>query len=228
MILAAGLGKRMRPLTDHLPKPLLPVAGQPLIVHHLRRLKAAGFTEVVINVSYLGQMIQDALGDGSEFDLSIRYSVESEPLETAGAIQYALELLGCEPFLLVNGDVWTDCPLSPLLNMKLPKNGLGHLVLVPNPEFKAGGDFAVANGELEVSELCPIPDGQAGYTFSGVSVLSPDLITRYPFSREKYPLLEVFKWAMANHALTAQVYRGSWIDVGTPERLDKLKSLLSG
>lgn len=226
MILAAGLGKRMRPLTDHLPKPLLEVAGQPLIVHHLLRLQHAGVTDVVINVSYLGHMICDALGDGSDYGMSIYYSVEAKPLETGGALNKALYLLGDEPFLLINGDVWCDIPLGPLLQTRLQAEALGHLVLVPNPDFKAVGDFSLSSA---VDGLCRLalraPDDE-GYTFSGLSVLSPALISSYPLCRDAFPLLEVLLWGLDSGALTAELYKGTWVDVGTPDRLTQLDAIM--
>ena len=226
MILAAGIGKRMRPLTDHLPKPLLEVAGQPLIVHHLRRLQNAGVTDVVINVSYLGHMIRDALGDGSDFGMNIHYSIEAEPLETGGALNKALSLLGDDPFLLINGDVWCDIPLGPLLQTKLQVGVLGHLVCVPNPDFKKVGDFSLLPVVGGASVLALRAASDEGYTYSGISVLSPKLISSYPSRRVKFPLLEVFLWCLDSSALTAELYKGAWIDVGTPERLTQLDALM--
>ena len=225
MILAAGLGKRMRPLTDKLPKPLLPVAGRPLIEHHLLRLREAGVTEVVINTAYLGHLIQDALGDGSRFDLQIVYSEEGEPLETGGAIYKALPLLGGEPFLLVNGDVWTDCDLPTLVNHTLPENVLGHLSLVPNPDHCEKGNFCFKSGNKGL--LQPLIDGCESFTFSGVSVLRPQLVADYPQCREYFPLRESFFWAIDKSRLSGEVFSGDWVDVGTPERLQQLDKLLS-
>jgi len=215
MILAAGEGRRMRPLTLEIPKPLLKVKGTSLIVHHIRRLKNAGVNDLVINIAYLGEKIRAALGNGEQFGLRIQYSAEPEPLETAGALLHALPLLGDAPFLLINGDVWTDYPFASLLQR--PLNNLGHLVLVPNPAHKFLGDFSVDNdGRLQ--EL----DGETSFTFSGISVLSPKLISTYPQQRAKFPLREIFGWAIRNQQLTAEVFDGIWCDVGTPERLAEL------
>src|SRR5688572_2309883 len=215
MILAAGEGRRMRPLTLEIPKPLLEVEGTSLIVHHIRRLKNAGVNDLVINIAYLGEKIRAALGNGEQFGLRIQYSAEPEPLETAGALLHALPLLGDAPFLLINGDVWTDYPFASLLQR--PLNNLGHLVLVPNPAHKLLGDFSVDNdGRLQ--EL----DGETSFTFSGISVLSPKLISTYPQQRAKFPLREIFGWAIRNRQLTAEVFDGIWCDVGTPERLAEL------
>ena len=228
MILAAGLGRRMRPLTDHTPKPLLPVAGKPLLVYHIEKLRALGVTELVINIAYLGEKIRAALGDGSELGVSITYSVEVEPLETAGAINQALPLLGSEPFLLINGDVWSDYPIAPLLSLNLAGTQLGHLVMVNNPDYRAAGDFAVSESATAASGLLlPRDDKQAGYTFSGISLIRPELVSQYPELRERFALREVFDWAMGQQRLTAEVYTGEWWDVGTPERLHALDQQLS-
>jgi len=215
MILAAGEGRRMRPLTLETPKPLLPVKGTSLIGHHIQRLKNAGVQEVVINIAYLGEKIRAALGSGEDYGVRIQYSVEPEPLETAGALLHALPLLGDAPFILVNGDVWTDYPFTHLLQK--PLNHLGHLVLVPNPAHKLLGDFSLGENE-RLQEL----DGETSFTFSGISLLSPQLIATYPQQRAKFPLREIFGWAIQNQQLTAELFAGTWCDVGTPERLMEL------
>lgn len=222
MILAAGLGKRMRPLTDTLPKPLLSVAGKPLIEHHLEQLKQAGVTQVVINVAYLGHLIKQQLGDGSRFGLSIQYSEESEPLETAGAIHQALPLLGHEPFLLINADVWTDFPIEQLMATELPKDCLAHLIFVANPKHHAQGDFAISSGRV-----MKFSDGLQGVTFSGVSLVDPRLITTYPHVRERFALREVFDRAADQLSMAGEVYTGEWWDIGTPERLRQLNERIS-
>ncbi|WP_187407891.1 N-acetylmuramate alpha-1-phosphate uridylyltransferase MurU [Saccharophagus sp. K07] len=215
MILAAGEGRRMRPLTLATPKPLLQVKGISLIEHHIRRLKAAGISEFVINIAYLGEQIRTALGDGSQWNVRIDYSAEPEPLETAGAILHALPLLGDQPFLLVNGDVWTDYPFARLIQAPIRKRG--HLVLVENPAHKLTGDFSLdANNAIQ--EL----DGETSFTFSGISVLTPSLIAEYPQKRAQFPLREIFSWAIQNRQLTGEFYEGVWCDVGTPERLQEL------
>lgn len=205
----------MRPLTLHTPKPLLQVRGVSLIEHHIHRLANAGIRELIVNVAYLGEQIQRALGDGRTLGVKIQYSVEPEPLETAGALHHALGLLGEEPFLLVNGDVWTDYSFAALIQRHL--TGDGHLVLVPNPSHKTGGDFALtAEGAVEML------NGNGGFTFSGISLQSPRLIRDYPRARPRFPLREVFDWAIQRSALTGEVFTGTWCDVGTPERLAEL------
>ncbi len=215
MILAAGEGRRMRPLTLSTPKPLLQVRGISLIEHHIRRLAEAGVRELVINVAYLGEQIRAALGDGGAHGVHIQYSVEPEPLETAGALHHALPLLGDAPFLLINGDVWTDYPFAKLRSHNL--RNLGHLVLVPNPEHKLTGDFSL-DDTGNISEL----DGATSFTFSGISLVSPSLIRGYPQARRQFPLREVFSWAIRDQQLSGELFAGTWCDVGTPERLAEL------
>lgn len=222
MILAAGFGKRMRPLTDNLPKPLLEVGGKPLIVYHLEKLQVLGVRDVVINVAYLGDKIIEALGDGRAWGLNIEYSPEKEPLETGGALLQALPMLGEEPFLLVNGDVWSDYPLRQLIEQPLKPNSLGRLVLVDNPDHNSRGDFALHDGWLLHNT-----NVDAGYTFSGVSLIHPDLIATYPERRQTFPLREAFSDAIAHDRLEGEIYQGQWWDVGTPERLGELDASLS-
>lgn len=218
MILAAGKGERMRPLTLHTPKPLVPVAGVPLIEYHLRALAAAGFTDVVVNHAWLGQQIEEYLGDGSRWGLGIRCSAESEPLETGGGIFKALSLLGDEPFLLVNGDIWTDYDFS---RLRRPLQGLAHLVLVDNPGHHGGGDFRLASGQVE--------DGAGAadtLTFSGISVLHPALFKDcQPGAFKLAPLL---RQAMVSGEVSGEHFTGHWVDVGTLERLADVERLLAG
>jgi len=222
MILAAGLGQRMRPLTDRLPKPMLIAGGKPLLQYHLEALAGAGTTEVIINLAYLGEKIREFVGDGNQFGLSVQYSEEPEPLETAGALLNALHLLGDDPFILLNGDVWTDYPLANLNNCSLNTNEDAHLVLVPNPEFHPNGDFSPnAAGVLENN-----PD-LAKFTFAGISVIHPRLIKYYPQRRVKFPLGEVLKYGIGAKRIGAEVYTGLWSDVGTPERLASLNAQLN-
>ena len=210
MLLAAGLGSRMRPLTDTTPKPLLPVAGKPLIEHHLLRLKAAGFTDIVINHAWLGAQIEAALGDGSRFGLSIRYSAEGmPPLETGGGVLRALPLLGDEPFLLMSSDIWIDHPLSSLRDIAIER---AHLVLVDNPPHHPSGDFALA-GTGRVSEN---GDGQR-LTYSGLAVLHPRLFDGCEAGA--FPIRPLLVKAMAEGAVSGEHHRGQWLDVGTPQRL---------
>lgn len=215
MLLAAGRGTRMRPLTDHTPKPLLPVAGRPLIEHHVLRLAAAGFTELVINHAYLGAQIETHLGDGSRFGVHIEYSREGDVLETGGGILRALPLLGAQPFLVLSTDIWTDYPLVQLLEMNPPR---GHLVMVGNPGHLAQGDFYLgADGRLSEQG-----DG-ARLTYSGLSVLHPALFDGC--SDGVFPLRPLFARAMAEGLLSGEHHTGQWLDVGTPERLQQADAL---
>ncbi len=217
MILAAGLGTRMRPLTNHTPKPMLKVAGTPLIEHQVRRLVAAGITEIVINHAYLGEQIEAHLKDGSAFNCSIQYSRESEPLETGGGIFKALPLLvgeGNEPFLLVNGDVWLDMDYKNLIHTQI--TGLAHLVMVSNPEFNPQGDFYLRDRML----ACEDAGGTSTATFSGVSILHPDLFA--DCTAGIFKLAPLLKKAMATQQVSGELYEGFWLDVGTPERLQDL------
>ena len=222
MILAAGLGRRMRPLTDHLPKPLLPLAGKPLIEYHLEALSLVGVEEVVINVSYLAEQIVSALGDGSRWGLSIQYSHEREPLETGGGIARALPFLGEAPFLLVNGDVWTDFAFSNLIS-SLPADSDAHLLMVSNPEHNPEGDFA-----LDGEHLALLGRSAVGFTYGGLAVIRPALISDYSTDHPVFPLREVFVDAIARGKLSGQLYEGGWCDVGTPQRLSQLEQQLLG
>lgn len=225
MILAAGLGNRMRPLTDHLPKPLLQAGGKSLIEYHLENLQRAGIREVIINLAYLGEKIREQLGDGKQFGLEIAYSTEPEPLETGGAILHALDLLSAEPFLLVNGDVWCDLDFAQFTTRALAENKLGHLLLVPNPDFHPLGDFALDKRGLLIDDHDKTHPQR--FTFGGISLLSPKLIADYPDKRQKFPLVEVLRRAISNGQLTGQVHQGHWSDVGTPARLQELEDYLS-
>lgn len=221
MILAAGRGTRMAPLTDNLPKPLIPLAGKPLIVHHIEKLAAAGFTELVINHAYLGEMIEDALGDGSQWGVSIEYSAEAEALETAGGICKALPLLGDQPFLLVNGDVWTDWDYSLARQVSLD-NHLAHLWLVDNPDHNPKGDF-ILQGERVINPLAE-PNEAPRLTFSGMSLISPALLENCPAGA--YPLAPLLREAMDKQAVSGSHMTARWVDVGTPERLHLLEQSL--
>ncbi|HSC67089.1 MAG TPA: nucleotidyltransferase family protein [Cellvibrio sp.] len=224
MILAAGLGNRMRPLTDHTPKPLLPAAAKPLIEYHLENLQRAGVNEVIINLAYLGEKIRAHLGSGERFGMEITYSSEPEPLETAGAILHAQELLGDDTFLLINGDVWCDLDFAKFIQHPLDENHFGHLLLVPNPEFHPLGDFALADDQQLVDD--PEKTWPHRFTFGGISLLKPQLITEYPDKRRKFPLGEVLHRAVCHGQLTGEVYQGHWTDVGTPARLQELENYL--
>lgn len=217
MILAAGLGTRMRPLTDHLPKPLLEVGGKPLIVWHLENLARAGFQEVIINTAWLGDRLENALGDGRQFGLSIYWSHEPEPLETAGGIIRALPFLGKAPFLLVNGDIWLRYNFLPLKQRGLEQDALAHLVLVDNPPHNPAGDFALTGsndtGRVESK-------GASCLTFAGVSVINPELFKGLP--QGPRPLAPLLREAMNEHRVSGEHFSGAWVDVGTPERLREL------
>jgi len=213
MILAAGRGERMRPLTDSTPKPLLKVGGKPLIVWHLERLAKAGFKEVVINHAHLGEQIEQALGDGSQWGLHIQYSPEKAALETAGGIANALHLLGHEPFLVVNGDTFTELDFG-VLTRVLQVNNHAHLVLVNNPPQHPNGDFAIEAGRLKNT-------GAKMLTFSGVGVYHPNLFTSVPRG-EPAKLAPLLRQAITENRATAEYYQGVWHDIGTPERLGML------
>lgn len=217
MILAAGRGSRLRPLTDHCPKPLVKVAGKPLIVYHIEKLADAGFKEIVINVFHLGEQIENYLGNGSPWGVTIAYSRESTLLEVGGGICSALELLGPHPFLIVNGDIWTDYPFE-----KLPKfpQGLAHLVMVDNPAHHVAGDYALAlDGQLTRST-------EKTLTYSGISVLRPELF-RDMAKGSAFRLSPLFDKAMLSHQLYGEYYQGSWTDVGTLSRLQTLENELA-
>ncbi|MGI9264367.1 MAG: N-acetylmuramate alpha-1-phosphate uridylyltransferase MurU [Gammaproteobacteria bacterium] len=216
MILAAGRGERMRPLTDRLPKPLLDAGGKPLIEWHLEALAAAGVTNVVVNLSWLGEKIVAALGDGSRWGLEINYSEEGDPaLETGGGIFQALPLLGDSPFLVINGDVWLDLDFA-----ALPPIGtkMAHLLMVQNPQHNREGDFSLLGNQLS-------EDG-AGQrmTYSGVGVYCPGLFA--DCSPGRFPLAPLLCEAMARDQVSGQILEGEWLDVGTVERLELLRDRL--
>lgn len=215
MILAAGKGERMRPLTLHTPKPLIPVAGMPLIEYHLRALVQAGVIEVVINHAWLGDRIEAHLGDGARFGLQIVYSKESQPLETGGGIYQALPLLGADPFILINGDVFTDYDFAVL---QKPLQGLAHLVLINNPEHHLEGDFSLEEGRV----LAPTT---ATLTYSGIAVLHPKLFAGCQAGAFK--LAPLLRQAIAQGQVSGEQFNGCWIDVGTPERLAAAQAVLA-
>ena len=220
-ILAAGEGRRMRPLTLTRPKPLLEVGEYSLIEHHLLRLRSAGIREIVINVCYLGQQIIDRLGDGSRYGVTIQYSFEETLLETGGAIEKVRDMLGSYPFLLVNSDTWIEIDFARLTSKAL--DGAMHLVMVRNPEHHSKGDFHL--NSLGMIEHCS--ELNTSVTYSGVSIIDPLKFKLYPNIRQKFPLKEVLDWFIARQAISGELYDGIWVDVGTPERLERLKSLLA-
>lgn len=221
MILAAGFGKRMRPLTDHCPKPLLKVNDKALIEYHIEALAAAGFNELVINHAYLGEQIEHYLGDGSRYGVNINYSPETEPLETAGGIAKALPLLGDEPFLVVNGDVWINYNFKQLV---LSDVKLGHLILVPNPEHNPTGDFVLTESKVVMKAA-----KETAFTFAGLSVLHPQLFKDVEGKNlnGKIKLLDVLLPAIQQGLVSGEIFYGDWVDVGTPERLQTLDRRVS-
>jgi N-acetyl-alpha-D-muramate 1-phosphate uridylyltransferase len=211
MILAAGRGERLRPLTDRTPKPLINVRGKPLIEWHLEKLVRAGVRDIVINLSWLGAQIRESLGDGKRWNARIDYSEEGAiPLETGGGIFRALPLLGPEPFFLVNGDVFTNLDYPQLV---LPANALAHLVLVPNPAHHTKGDFGLLNGQV-------VDGPEPRYTYSGIGVYHPELFAGC--SDGRFPLVPLLRKAMSSQQVTGEFYDGLWTDVGTVERLHLL------
>jgi N-acetyl-alpha-D-muramate 1-phosphate uridylyltransferase len=212
MILAAGRGERMRPLTLTRPKPLLEVGGRALIEHHLVGLATAGYRSIVINLSWLGAQIREYVGDGVAFGVAVEYSEEGpEPLETGGGILRALPLLGPDPFLVVNGDVWTDYSYARLRG-RLAAGDLAHVVLVPNPDHHPDGDFVMADGRM-------VETGGKRLTFSGVGIYRPELFAGCEGIFRLAPLLRA---AARGGRVSAEQYDGAWHDIGTPERLDAL------
>ena len=228
LIFAAGLGERMRPLTDHTPKPLLEVSGKPLIVWHLEKLAAAGVHYVVINTSHLAEQFPDTLGDGSRWGLRIRYAYEgTTPLETGGGMLNALSLLGSEPFIAVNGDIWCDADFAALPSAPA---GLAHLLLVDNPVQHPHGDFALdAQGIVH-------DEGDVRLTFSGIGVYRHELLRNWrdvigtaagaEAQPPRFRLVPLLRAAMAGSAISGEHYHGAWTDVGTPERLAQLETAL--
>ena len=209
MILAAGQGARLRPLTDSVPKPLIEVGERPLIDRHIMRLQRAGVTELVINHGRLGEQIEAHLGDGARFNVSISYSAEGEePLETGGGIRRALPLLGPDPFIIVNADIWSDFPFDAL---PIQPDSLAHLVLVDNPEHNPDGDFGLRNGYVML-------EPRKRFTYSGIAVLRAELFDECSDDR-RFGLAPLLRHAAAQGLVTGERFTGVWLDVGTPERL---------
>ena len=215
MILAAGRGERMRPLTDTTPKPLLEAGGKPLIAWTLHALAGSGVAEVVINLAHLGEKIERALGDGAQWGVRIRYTHEPEgALETAGGIANALPLLGSAPFLLVNGDIYTDYPFASLVARKLPPGTLAHLVLIDNPPHHPAGDFGLMEDRVSA-------EASLRYTYSGIGVYDPGLFAEVPRGA-RCQLAPLLTPQIACGRVSGEHYRGQWFDIGTPERLSAL------
>lgn len=223
MILAAGRGERMRPLTDSLPKPLIPVAGKPLIQWHIEKLAAAGIRDIVINHAWLGALLEQTLGDGHQWGVNIQYSPESIALETAGGIATALPLLGTDPFLVMNGDIWCDwepAEAFEIASALIKMDQLAWLLLVPNPDHHPGGDFGLSSDGGLVTV-----DADQKFTFSGIGVYRPALFAHTP-ARQPAKLAPLLREAIAHGAVAGKLYEGIWIDVGTPERLNTLECML--
>lgn len=223
MILAAGRGARMRPLTDHTPKPLLKVGGKALIEWHLLRLAQAEITNIVINHAWLGEQIEAYLGDGSRFGVHIQYSAEPTALETAAGIKKALPLLGEHPFLVISADVWTDwdCRVAPYLAQRLhQQQALAHLLLVPNPSHHREGDFDLAHGYIQSKT------STTSYTYSGMGVFSPRFFDQVN-AEVPTPLREPLHQAIQQQKVLGSLYQGQWQDIGTPERLQQIEQSLA-
>lgn len=219
ILLAAGHGTRMRPLTDKLPKPLLKVGNHSLIEHHIHKLSALGFTQIVINTAYLGDLIQQQLGNGERYGLAIRYSDESNTgaLETAGGIKNSLSLIDSDPFLVINADIYSDFNFSCLYEIK--SDALGCLVLVPNPPHNPAGDFIINDADNNCQSD---PESQPTMTFSGIALYRKKMFSELPHG--KLALGPILKQMIGNDKLVALPYHGHWVDVGTPERLNELNA----
>ena len=224
MILSAGKGTRLRPLTLEMPKPLVEVGSQPLIIWHIKALKAAGITDITINASWLADKLMDTLGDGSQFGVTLHWSLEEdEPLETAGGIFQALQTgkLKDAPFILVNSDVWTTFDFTKLITYELSADQRAHLLFIDNPEHNNGGDFAVNNG---LASEQAIADADK-YTFAGISVMSPRLVDGL-VTGQSAALGPLLRQAMIKFQVTAEVITDNWVDVGTPERLAQINDFI--
>ena len=214
MILAAGRGERMRPLTDATPKPLLEVAGKPLIVHHIENLKHGGFEEIIINVAHLGEQIMNALGDGSRWGVKIFYSDERDVggLETLGGIANAMELLGEEPFLAVNADIFCEYVFDPAFKLG---EKMAHLILVPNPPQHEKGDFGLKEGRV-------LNEAENMYTFSGIAYYNPKLFEGV--EPKKAPLAPLLREAITKNMISGELFTKRWHDIGTPKRLQEINN----
>ena len=216
MILAAGYGKRLRPLTDHTPKPLVEIGGKPMIVNHLEKLSSAGFTEAVINLGHLGSKIPDTLGDGTEWGMNIAYSDEGpDPLETGGGLAKALPLLGADPFLVVNGDVWCDIDFTEIPK-QLPPEDDAMLYLVPKPAWRERGDFALTDKGRVVE------DDDPQLLYAGIALYHPRILAGAKV--EKFSIVPRLKAAIAGNRVGGVLHTGNWDDVGTPERLEAIRA----
>jgi len=220
MILAAGLGNRLKPLTNTIPKPMILVGGKPLLQWHIERLVRANVKEIVINISWLGDQIEKYFGNGSDFGANILWSREQSPLETGGGIYNALKLLGEEPFTVINADVWTQFPLETLTKYTLPPKILAHLLLVKNPAHNKSGDFALKNDIVGYEK--------PRHTFSGISILSPKIFKIIDISSNVFSLLSVLEPAILSGKVSGMLFSEDWYDVGTMTRLNVLNQSLIG
>jgi MurNAc alpha-1-phosphate uridylyltransferase len=212
ILLSAGRGERMRPLSDTIPKPLIPVHNKSLIIHHLEKLAAINIKEVIINISYLGDQIREVLGDGKKFNLKIIYSPEPEALETGGGIVKALPLLGDEPFLVISSDIYTDFPYEKILNYR--RNAiLAYLILVPNPDYHSEGDFSLGDNGL----LTNTPQ----YTYANIGLYHPDFFRGCTPGR--FPLGPLIRQAIDLQQVSGELYKGLWYNAGTMEELKKIQ-----
>jgi MurNAc alpha-1-phosphate uridylyltransferase len=217
LILAAGLGERMRPLTDTTPKPLLEVHGKPLIVHHIEKLAAAGVNYIAINTSHLADQFPDVLGDGSRWGVRLRYSYEGPtPLETGGGMLKALPLLGSDPFIVVSADIWSDIDYAAL---PWQPEGVAHLVMVPNPDFHPRGDFALLDGQLYDDDA---PASAERLTFGNVGIYRPEIVAGE--ASGKFKLAPMYRRAIAQRKLSGERYDGFWRNVGNPAQLEQLRA----
>lgn len=223
MILAAGRGSRLGPITATTPKPLIKVAKKPLIQYHIENLASIGINEIVINTCWLGNQIESYFGDGESFGVNIKWSREPELLDTGGGIKKALPLLGSEPFLLISSDIWSNFPLDMLLKKKLQPKIRAHLILIPNPSHNLKGDFTIDSQNI-VGLRAPQCDT---YTFSGISILDPKIFFSHKQSMKKFPLRNILAEEIACNAVTGSIWYDSWSDIGTPERLDALNKFLN-
>jgi len=219
MLLAAGRGERLRPVTDRIAKPLVKVGGKPLIEYHIEALARANIVDLVINTSWLAEQIVDTLGDGSRYGVTIQYSHEPQALETAGGIVNALPLLGDRPFLVVSSDVWSDIDYS---TITLPRGADMHLLMVSNPPHHPHGDFEIDNGKLRQ----PRPDGDEALTYSGIGLFQPKLFGDLPPGIRA--LRPVMLETIERRTASAEFHNGIWFDAGTAERISQIESHLSG
>jgi N-acetyl-alpha-D-muramate 1-phosphate uridylyltransferase len=230
-LLAAGKGKRLLPLTETIPKPLIPVAGKPLILRHIEQLKLTGINEFIINTHWLADKLQNYLGDGSELGVQIHWSHEQELLETGGGIKKALPLIGEEPFLIVSSDIWTDFDYISFVKTPLSNEEVARLVLVDNPAHNAMGDFSLATESAELakdlSPLCmPSPANPNTLTYSGIALVDPRWVASWRFGDNAFPLREPLFKAIENNQISGYYHSGEWSDVGNIERLQAIRDKL--